>query len=146
MVIYVKGDLFASEADIIAHGCNCQGGFGSGVAGIMAKKFPKARRYYLDKFEAEGWLPGDVQFVKIYGDRYIANCATQDHYLPRGICHADYVAIRTCMNQVKEFATVNRLSIAMPKIGAGLAGGDWQKIASILDEVFSDYNVAVYYL
>jgi len=147
MVNLVQGDLFKSDADILAHGCNCRGGFGSGVAGIMAKRFPKARAYYLEKFEEEGWNLGDVQFVVVYGGRYIANCATQDAYYPRGVCHADYDAIRKSMETVKKFAEENgKLTIAIPKIGAGLAGGDWNKILLILEEVFNDYDVTVYYL
>jgi O-acetyl-ADP-ribose deacetylase (regulator of RNase III) len=146
MINYVKGDLFKSGADIIAHGCNCRGGYGSGVAFTMAKKFPKAKRYYLDKHESEGWELGDVQFVKVFGDRYIANCATQDAYYPRDKVHADYDAIRLCMMKVKDFAKAENKKIAIPKIGAGLAGGDWTVIETILQEVFSDYDIAVYYL
>lgn len=147
MVKLVKGDLFDSGADIIAHGCNCRGGFGSGVAKIVATKYPKARHYYLDKYDEDGWKLGDVQFVKLNsGDFYIANCATQDDYLPRGVCHADYDAIRIAMMTVKEFAKDRGLSVALPKIGAGLAGGDWNTIETVLKEVFSDYDATVYYL
>lgn len=146
MVNYIQGDLFSTKADIIAHGCNCRGGFGSGVAKIVATKYPKARHYYLDKHEEEGWKLGDVQFVRQWNDKIIANCATQDGYLPRGICHADYPAIRKAMTTVKEYARAKNLSIAIPKIGAGLAGGDWQVIEKILEEVFSDYDITVYYL
>lgn len=147
MLNYVQGDLFDSQADIIAHGCNCRGGFGSGVAKIVATKFPKARWYYLDKFEEDGWKLGDVQFVKLNsGDTYIANCATQDAYLPRGVNHADYDGIRLAMERVKAFAQEKGLTVAIPKIGAGLAGGDWNVIEKILEEVFSDYDITIYYL
>ncbi|MCX9024660.1 MAG: macro domain-containing protein [Candidatus Methanoperedens sp.] len=146
MVKYVKGDLFSSRCDVLAHGCNCRGGYGSGVAYAMAKKYPKARESYLEKFEEDGWKLGEVQFVVTHDGVVIANCATQASYLPRGICHANYPAIRVCMTKVKEFAKVNNKTIAIPKIGAGLAGGDWNIIEGILNEVFDDYDVTVYYL
>lgn len=146
MIKYVKGDVLRSNATLVAHGCNCRGGFGSGVALAVANKYPKTRRYYLDKFNTEGWELGDVQFVRETDNRVIANCATQDAYLPRGRKHADYPAIRKCMQTVKEFASANGLSIAIPKIGAGLAGGNWVLIEKILQEVFTDYDVTVYYL
>ena len=76
----------------------------------------------------------------------IANCATQLNYLPRTICHADYPAIKAAMIQVKESAKSLGLSVAMPKIGAGLAGGDWNTIKQILEEIFDDYDVTVYEL
>ena len=101
MVKYVKGDLFDSDADIFAHGCNCRGGFGSGIAGSMSRIYPKTRHEYLEKFEDEGWKLGDVQFVRVFSpgsrDRVVANCATQDEYYPRDKCHANYPAIKTCM-------------------------------------------------
>ena len=147
MLSTIKGDIFSSDADIIAHGCNCKGGYGSGVAGVMAKKYPKARHYYLDKFCTEGWRLGDVQFVKVCGKQeYIANCGTQKRYLPRGMRHVDYDAVRSCMEKVKEFAKTNKLTVAVPKIGAGLAGGDWRIIKKILEEVFTDYDCTVFYL
>lgn len=77
--------------------------------------------------------------------RYIVfNCATQNNYLPRGTRHANYDAIRVAMTKLEKFARENGMSVAIPKIGAGLAGGDWKIIGPILDEVFSDYDVTVY--
>lgn len=147
MIKYVQGDLFESDADLIAHGCNCRNGFGSGVAFHMSQKYPKAKHYFHEKYEEDGWKLGDVQFVKVFGKHdYIANCATQHSFLPRNMCHVDYDAVRTCMEKVKEFAKAKSLRIAMPKIGAGLAGGDWSKIEAILEDVFNDYDVSVYVL
>lgn len=146
MVKYVKGDLFATDLDIIAHGCNCQGAMGSGVANIVRQRYSKAYHAYLDLYDDEGLHLGDVQFVLQSDGKYIANCMTQDRYLPRTRCHADYNAIGICMHTLKEFAQKKGLSVAIPKIGAGLAGGDWNLIEKILNEVFSDYDVTVYHL
>lgn len=146
MLKYIDGDLFTTKADIIAHGVNCKGAFGSGVALQMAKRYPPAQFNYFKKFKEEGWKLGDVQFVKVGCCRYIANCATQHNFFPRDKVHANYDAIRDAMIKVREFAMANKLSIAIPKIGAGLAGGDWSTIKEILKEVFSDYDVTVYRL
>jgi O-acetyl-ADP-ribose deacetylase (regulator of RNase III) len=146
MIKYVKGDLFGTDCDIIAHGCNCRGVMGSGVAALVRDKYPKAYSLYIEKDVEDGWALGDVQMVLQNDGKYIANCATQFHFLPRGMNHADYDAIRACMEKVKRFAQMKSLSIAIPKIGAGLAGGDWHTIEGILKEVFSDYDVTVYYL
>lgn len=145
MIKYVTGDLFNSKANIIAHGVNCSGGFGAGVAGQIAKLHPEARSAYLTKFINEGWTLGDVQLV-YQEDVIIANCATQQAYLPRTLVHVDNDAVRTVMQKVKEFAMPKGLKIAIPKIGTGLAGGDWPTIEKILNEVFQDYDVSVYVL
>lgn len=146
MIKYVQGDLFQAPEGLLAHGCNCSGGFGSGVAAGMAHNHRKARDAYLEQHNTSGgWILGAVQFVRS-GNKWIANCATQQGYLPRGICHANYDAIKLSMTLVKQFAQKNGLTIAIPKIGAGLAGGDWNIIEKILEEVFSDYDITIYYL
>ena len=45
---------------------------------------------------------------------------------------ADYDAIRKVMRLIKIESTGQR--IGYPKIGAGLAGGDWEIIAAIIEE------------
>lgn len=146
MVKYVKGDLFETDCDLIAHGVNCKNAFGSGVAGLMSKKYPRAKSMYHEKYEQEGWWLGDAQFVFQNDGKYVANCATQDNYGYSGERNANYPAIRMCMEKVREFARYKHLSIAIPKIGAGLAGGDWNLIEKIIEEVFLDYDVTVYHL
>lgn len=145
MVKYQQGDLFKAEEELLAHGVNCKGAFGSGVAAGMTINYPETRTQHFYKHKSEGWKLGDVQFVSSK-DKTIANCATQDNFLPRGVCHADYNAIKVCMTKVKEYAKLRNLRIAIPKIGAGLAGGDWELIELILNDVFLDYDCTVYYL
>lgn len=142
---FIKGDLLASGADIIAHGCNCVGGFGSGVAGQIAQRYPHIKKAYIHKFNTEGWELGDVQFVRIgHSEKSIANCATQKEYYPRDRVHADYESIEKCMNIVKELA--GDKTIAIPKIGCGLAGGDWEVVEKILNKVFDSREIWVYTL
>lgn len=147
MIIYVKGDLFKAPQDILAHGCNCLGGYGSGVAGLMAKIHPSSKEAYLKKHQSSGWKLGDVQYVKS-NDKIIANCATQYAYgSPKsGTIFCDYSAIEKVMINLKNIADTKKMSIAIPKIGAGLAGGDWNKIESIINSIFKDTEIFVYVL
>jgi O-acetyl-ADP-ribose deacetylase (regulator of RNase III) len=57
---------------------------------------------------------------------------------------ADYQAIRKVMRSVKARFAGKR--IGYPKIGAGLAGGDWETIASIIeDELAGEDHTLVEY-
>ncbi|QPH54299.1 hypothetical protein [Pontivivens ytuae] len=58
------------------------------------------------------------------------NAYTQYQWRGRGP-HADYDAIRSCFDAVRGRYTGAR--IGYPLIGAGLAGGDWEEIAPIID-------------
>lgn len=146
MIIYKKGDLLQADEELIAHGCNCKGGFDSGVAGCIAKKYPEAKGAYLALKNYVGLRLGQVQFVETDDGKIVANCMTQNNYLPRGACHADYSAIEECMRKVKAHARGYNLRIAIPKIGSKLAGGDWNIIEDILKEVFDNYDVTIYTL
>lgn len=150
MISYVKGDVFQAPAVLIAHGVNCRGGFGKGVAGQISSKYPQVRESYLKKYKANGWSLGDIQLVRVNDTRWFANCATQDNYWnpgnPRQI-YADYGAITVCMKKLSEVLIEHAgWKLAMPKIGAGLAGGDWVKIEAIINNVFPTESVTVYTL
>lgn len=147
MVELIKGNIFETNCDIIIHGCNCRGGFGYGLAEQIKTKFPLAEKAYFNKFNSVGWNLGDIQIVDC-GNKKIINAATQyDYGSPKsGKVFIDYDAIRKCLELTKKYAKGFGLSIASPKIGSSLGGGDWKKIEKIMQEVFTDYNIKVYYL
>jgi O-acetyl-ADP-ribose deacetylase (regulator of RNase III) len=148
MIKYFQGDVLKSSAQVIAHGCNCRGGFGAGIAQQILRQFPRAEQAYMSKFKTEGWHLGEVQIVKVGPEKFIANCATQDRYgSPKGgKVYADYGAIKEVMIQLKDFCQEYNYQLAVPKIGAGLAGGDWNTIAQIINEVCPDMEVWVFEL
>lgn len=53
----------------------------------------------------------------------------------------DYDAVRSCMRWIKE--RYSGLRIGLPKIGAGLAGGDWDRISRIVDEELDGEDVTL---
>ena len=71
----------------------------------------------------------------------IVNAYTQYHWRikdPDDDCLLDYNALRSVFRAVKQ--EFGGLRIAYPKIGAGLAGGDWNRIAQIIDEELEGGN------
>lgn len=143
----IKGDLFETDAGIIAHGCNCKGAMGSGIAAIIRSKYPVAYDHYIDEYtHYDELVLGEVQYVYIpEEDRYIANCMTQDEYGTHKR-QVNYEAIYTCFESLEAFARKHKIShVALPAIGAGLAGGSWNIILTILKEVFDDSPVTANY-
>jgi O-acetyl-ADP-ribose deacetylase (regulator of RNase III) len=141
-MILKQGNLFDTNAKIIAHGVNCQGAFNSGVAGQIARLFPFVKTSYLAKHHGERWHLGDVQFVEFSTERIFANCATQQFYGRKGK-FVDYEAVGTCMNKLIDYAESKCYSIAMPKIGCGLGGGDWDVVSKIIQEVLQERKVVI---
>lgn len=136
-MITIKGDLIDlarnGQFDVIVHGCNCFCTMGAGIARQIRDTFPQAHVADLET------VSGDINKLGNYSSALVQssgrqltviNGYTQYQYAGTGIL-ADYGAIETLFKQIKKFFPNKR--IGYPKIGAGLAGGDWEKISQIID-------------
>ncbi len=133
-----KGDLIqkarAGEFDVIVHGCNCFCTMSAGIAKTIKQVFPAAYQADLatvagDKTKLGGYSAATVEA----GGKplFIINAYTQYQWRGAGVL-VDYDAIRQVFRRVKQACVGQR--IGYPAIGAGLAKGDWAKIAAIIDE------------
>jgi len=145
-IIYLVGDLLESQHRLILHGCNAQGVMGSGVAKQIRKKFPKAFEEYYIAHEKEMLRLGSVIFADC-GSKIIANGITQDYYGRNGERFVDYKAINNVMEEIHNYALKYGIEyVAMPLIGAGLGGGSWGEISSIIEDTLTDVIPVVYTL
>lgn len=157
-MVILKGDLLSVTEGVIAHGVNCRGAFGSGVAGAISRQFPWVREAYFNKWRAEGWKLGDVQVVRNDGTKVVkkstmekilklsgltfANCATQYDFGTDKI-NIDYSALELCINKVLHFCHMNNFPLSIPKIGCGLAGGKWETVQEIIVRCNIDRKVPI---
>ncbi len=157
MIKEIKGDIFKTTCVVIGHGVNCRGGFNSGIAGQIKSLYPNVREEYLSYHQNIGWELGDIQFVGcrdtfttstgiVYKNVIIANCATQDDYGREDKLYANYHAIERICKKLRHYCKEENHSLALPRIGCGLANGDWNVVYEIYNRVFHDINVKVYYL
>jgi O-acetyl-ADP-ribose deacetylase (regulator of RNase III) len=144
MIKYIKGNLFKTQDKIIAHGCNCKGGFGRGIAGQIKNLYPEVEQAYKTKFFKEGWYLGEIQIVPVK-DKVIINCATQYNYYgkDKNYQYCNYKAIEKCLREVKKYAEKIKENISIPKIGCGLANGDWKMVESIIKGYFEDSETEI---
>lgn len=143
---YRKGDLIAAPVRVIAHGCNAQGVMGSGVAKAVRAAYPGAYTAYRAKFDASGLNLGDI-ILYVREDRVVANMITQEKFGADGSRYVDYGAVEVCLWKMNRTAQHEGWSeVAMPMIGAGLGGGDWQVISGIIERAASDFQPIVYSL
>jgi O-acetyl-ADP-ribose deacetylase (regulator of RNase III) len=131
-----EGDLLelalAGNFDVIVHGCNCQCTMGAGIAYNIKKAFPEAFEADLATQKGERAKLGTISAAEVVRDGVsftVVNAYTQFHWHGPGVL-ADYDAIRSAMRLVKEQYPGKR--IAYPRIGAGMAKGDWTLIAAII--------------
>lgn len=145
----IKGDLIKlakqGEFDVIVHGCNCFCTMGKGIALQIKREFPEA--YECDKASGKGDFEKLGTFetaLCIYGDHQylqVLNAYTQYDY--RGKNPVEYTAIRDVFKSLNEHAMSYSGRIGIPKIGSGLAGGNWGLIMHIINSVTPDLDITL---
>jgi O-acetyl-ADP-ribose deacetylase (regulator of RNase III) len=133
-VEYRTGDLFLSDADALAHGCNCQGVMGAGIAVQFKKRYPEMFKQYQEECRTKRFVIGSVLPYFASDGRLIFNLGTQKY---PGAC-ADLKAIQHCLDiitnyPVRKDETIH--SIALPRIGCGLGGLSWKDVQKVIEEV-----------
>lgn len=150
---YIRGNLFDTDIKHILHGCNAQGVMGSGVARIIRNDYRAAYDEYLSvaaKYRNVGsTLPMGLLIPAVSNGKVIINAVTQHQYGSSGQRYVSYDAVATAMKAVEYDLGTNIDStdpsvIAMPQIGAGLGGGDWDVIASIISSELKTVQPYVY--
>ena len=144
MLNYKNGDIVDATEQLIAHGCKNMGVMNSGVAKAIRRKWSDAYTDYKYEYDQHGLSMGAINFSYI-DDKIIANCITQDGYGYDGELYVDYIAIRKCFDALNKYCVKKKITeIAIPRIGAGLGGGDWDTIAPIILAKMTDVSVTVY--
>lgn len=133
MITYLKDtDLFTVEADIYAHGCNCIGKMGAGIAASFAVKWPEMLQLYkvhCSKTHNPADLAGSI-FWFWTDEKYptmIANMFTQ-------ILPGRHAQISFLQRGLRALFCLNEFSFAMPAIGCGIGGLKFEDFQAVLTE------------
>lgn len=142
MLEIVKGDALKlnvpDERFAIAHVCNDVGAWGAGFTAALdridknAGRMIKGVRYKLGCVTVDR-LSGDYSNVVLI--HMIAQHGLPSRFNPRPL---DMGALAVCLREVNLLACTHKFDVRMPKIGAGLARGDWREIETLLHGIFDD--------
>jgi O-acetyl-ADP-ribose deacetylase (regulator of RNase III) len=149
---FVKGDAtnpLGSSNRYILQIVNDEGKYGAGFSGALSRRWPKVeteyRKWWRERFGK--LLLGDIQVIQILSDLVVINMVAQKGIVgkdnPKPI---DYKALQTCLSKAGDEISQYRASVHMPRIGAGLAQGDWNEIEKLIDQELlkRGINVTVY--
>jgi O-acetyl-ADP-ribose deacetylase (regulator of RNase III) len=120
MITYRTGDLFASGLPAIAHGVNCQGVMGAGIAAQFRRRWPDMYEAYRKQCgQFGGLIPGDVIPWKHPGG-VIFNLATQ---LDPGADAQPWMITAAVGRMIREaHYSYGITEIGLPMIGCGFGG------------------------
>jgi O-acetyl-ADP-ribose deacetylase (regulator of RNase III) len=156
MIHYLKGDATqptVKGVKIIAHICNDIGAWGAGFVLALSKRWLQPELSYRRIRQADRKL-GIVQLVNVGADAdgkvmYVANMIAQHGVRPEiednvPVPPIRYYALATCLQKLRDDAIQYEATIHMPRIGCGLAGGDWTTVEKIINDSLPDIDVYVY--
>lgn len=142
---YVRGDALYPAGrgnKIIVHCCNDVGKWGRGFVVALSQRWQEPERAYLKwchdqkaDLTSDSFGLGQNQYIKVEPDIWVCNLigqhGTRSRSNPTPI---DYNAIERGFCKLAAMSQLLKASIHMPRLGNGLAGGDWQRIETIINE------------
>lgn len=158
---YKVGNLITAaktgEVNVIAHGCNCLNTMKSGIAPKVAEAFPEAWRADQATRRGDPKKLGTLSEAFVGDNLLVFNLYSQYTFTGRkeGKMDLDYDALASSLEMMsaslhakcrtRDMST-HDLKIGLPKIGAGLAGGDWNIIYRMIEGRLRDFDVTIYVL
>ena len=159
MITYLEGDAthpVGGGQKIIVHVNNDIGGWGSGFVLALSKRWsePEARyrAWRKDGWSVEGGVGapfklGEIQPVGVTDDIVVCNMVAQHGYYPRTEPpFIRYDALQLCLEKVSEGCARmgGPVSVHMPRIGCGLAGGRWTEVEPVVERTLVEMEVPVF--
>lgn len=142
---YLVGNLLECTQPVLVHGCNNYGVMGSGVARQIRAKWPHVYDVYHQYHLEHGLELGEVIPATAEEDLIVLNAITQDGFGRDGQVYVKYDAITECFKKIDALMAKHGFpELALPRIGAGLGGGDWQIISEIINTTAQSYTPIVY--
>lgn len=146
-----------STTILIPHVCNNINLFGAGFAKYIGDKFPVVKEnFHLLGNKA---ILGYTQYIRVASNSYnktnvlVCNMIAQNGTInSKNSRPINYSALVFCMNDIKNRLislsqnNINNISyeIHAPKFGSGLAGGNWNFIENLIEDIWTDFTVYVY--
>lgn len=161
---FVQGDATRPVGEgqkVLVHCVNNVGKWGKGFVLAVSKRWlrpqiayrawfekPADWRNHPEGVECSGPLGlGQVQLVRVHPEITVANLVGQDGIRYPGSSAPSpirYEAIARGFRLIRMMKGSEDFSLHMPRLGTGLAGGDWNRIEAIVRMVFPDTNITVY--
>jgi O-acetyl-ADP-ribose deacetylase (regulator of RNase III) len=152
---YVTGDATAPLGEcgtpvLITHVCNDQGGWGKGFVVALSRRWKQPEASYRrwsregQAGRGPGFQLGMVQVVGVETGVAVVNMVAQHAYVSAtNPVAVRYDALETCLGKVAKVAGSTGSCVAMPRIGCGLAGGEWGRIEAIIKATLGAAGVDV---
>jgi len=138
MIELKKGNILETDAEALVNTVNCVGHMGKGIALQFKKAFPENFKAYQSACRKNEVQPGSM-FVhetnSMWNPKYIINFPTKRHW--RGKSKAEDIesGMKALVAVIRERGIT---SVAIPPLGCGLGGLDWNVVRPIIEHALDE--------
>ena len=127
-IVLTTGNIFESEAEALVNTVNCEGFMGKGLAYQFKQMFPKTNLSYMEVCRKKELKPGKLHSFKEDG-KIIINFPTKNKWREK----SKISYIEDGMKELNNFIIKENIkSIAIPPLGSGNGGLQWEKVKNII--------------
>jgi O-acetyl-ADP-ribose deacetylase (regulator of RNase III) len=144
MIHFITGDIFESDADALVNTVNLVGVMGKGVALQFKKRFPRNYKLYQIACKERTIDIGKLFVTEeedVFGKRIIINFPTKTDWRKS----SEYCYVEKGLDDLVRVITQYGIkSVALPPLGAGNGGLNWEKVKQIIVDKLQFSNVDFY--
>lgn len=128
MIHFKTGNILNDKSEAIVNTVNCVGVMGKGLALQFKKAFPYNFKLYKSACDKGLVTPGKMFITKsedLFAKQWVVNFPTKKHW--KGSSNIDFIE-QGLKDLVVQIEKNDIKSVAIPPLGAGLGGLDWQVV------------------
>ncbi|MFM9117679.1 MAG: macro domain-containing protein [Planctomycetota bacterium] len=136
MIEYIHGNLLEAETEALVNTVNCVGFMGKGIALQFKQAFPNNFNAYEKACHAHEVQPGRMFIFETHamiGPKYIINFPTKRHWKGQSKMEDIDAGLEAL---IKDVVRLGIKSIAVPPLGCGLGGLDWNQVRPRIELAF----------
>lgn len=138
MIELTRGDILQANTEALVNTVNCVGVMGRGIALQFRKAFPENFKVYEAACEREEVQPGRMLVYEtglLTGPRYIINFPTKRHWKGKSRIEDVDAGLRALVEEIKRRGIH---SVAIPPLGCGLGGLNWNDVRPRIMRAFEN--------
>jgi O-acetyl-ADP-ribose deacetylase (regulator of RNase III) len=136
MIELAHGDILGADAEALVNTVNCVGVMGRGIALQFRKAYPENFKVYEVACEREVVRPGKMLVFEtglLTGPKFIINFPTKRHWKGKSKMEDIDKGLIALIDEIKKRGI---RSVAVPPLGCGLGGLDWNKVRPKIVQAF----------
>src|SRR5882724_12954441 len=136
MIEFQQGDILRANAEALVNTVNCVGVMGRGIALQFRKEFPDNFKIYKTACDRKELQPGKMlvfDLNRLENPRLIINFPTKRHWKGKSLIEDIKIGLKALAEEIRQR---NIHSVAIPPLGCGLGGLNWNDVRDLIEKEF----------